>query len=60
MDNSSKDNKSFKILKLPPCMTCATCFKDGYKLMYYFENNYYCVKCMGYKSAKIREYKFYI
>jgi len=60
MDNSSKDTKSFKILKLPPCMNCATCFKDGYNLMYYFKNNYYCTKCMGYKSDKIKTYKFFI
>ena len=53
-------DESFKILKLPPCMKCAICFKDGYNLMYYFENNYYCTKCIDGKAAKIREYKFYI
>jgi len=60
MRDSLKYNIPSKILKLPPCMTCANCFIANNKLMYYFENNYYCTKCMGYKSAKIREYKFYI
>ena len=60
MDDSSKDTKSFKILKLPPCMTCATCFKDGYSLMYYFENNYYCTNCIDGKATKIKAYKFFI
>ena len=53
-------DKSFKILKLPPCMKCTTCFKDGDSLMYYFENNYYCIKCIDGKADKIRKYKFYI
>ena len=56
-----KLKKSFNIQKLQlPYMKCATCFKDSDSLMYYFENNYYCTKCMAYKSDKIKEYKFYI
>jgi hypothetical protein len=51
---------SLKLLKLPPCMKCATCFKDGSKFMYYFERNYYCIKCIDSKADKIKEYKFYI
>jgi hypothetical protein len=53
-------DKSFKMLKLPPCMKCATCFKDDDNFMYYFENNYYCIKCIDGKADKIRKYKFYI
>ena len=63
MRDSLKDNMSSKILKIPLCMsysTCANCFIANYKLMYYFENNYYCVKCIDSKATKIREYKFFI
>ena len=41
-------------------MSCTKCFKEDENCMYYFENNYYCIKCMPYKSNKIREYKFYL
>ena len=60
MNNSLKDNKPFKILKLLTCMKCTTCFKDGDSLMYYFENKNYCVKCIDSKADKIKTYKFYI
>lgn len=42
------------------CMKCSKCFREDEPFTYYFEQAYYCIKCMSNKSKKIREYKFYI
>jgi hypothetical protein len=47
-----------KLVKIPPCMECIKC-KKKHNFMFFFNNDYYCSKCINYTKNNLKEYKFY-